>query len=143
MRLQRTGTISKLSLKSQTSYPSEKRQLPLPPTLLLQEFANEFNEFFIDKISKIIVTLKQEEMEKRYIESAPMTSVKMSSFTPTMISQMVKLIHKTTIKSCELDPLLARLFKASIEHIIPAITDIVNTSLTLGKVTTNLKQAIL
>ena len=50
---------------------------------------------------------------------------------------MVK--HKTTIKSCKTDPLLARLPKANIEHIAPAITDIVNTSLTLGKVTTQLK----
>ena len=75
--------------------------------------------------------------------SAPLTSVKMSSFTPATIPEMVKLIHKTTIKSCELDPLLARLLKTKIEHIAPAITDIVNTSLTSGKVTTNIKQAIL
>ena len=52
-----------------------------------------------------------------------------------MIPEMVKLIHKATIKSCELDPLLPRLLKANIEHIAPAMTDIVNTSLTLGKVT--------
>ena len=67
----------------------------------------------------------------------------MSSFTPTTIPEMVKLIHKTTIKSCELDSLPARLLKANIEHIACAITDIVNTSLTSGKVTTNLKQAVL
>ena len=61
------------------------------------------------------------------------------AFTPNMIPKMLKLIHKTTIKLCELDPLLARLLKTNIEHITPAITDIVNTSLTSGKVITNLK----
>ena len=116
------------------------RQSPLPPTPLLQYLANEFNEIFIDKVNKIMVTLKQEELDKRHIENAPLTSVNMSSFTPTMIPEMVKLIHKTTIKSCELDPLPARLLKANIEHIAPAITDIVNTSLTMGKVTTNLNR---
>ena len=90
-----------------------------------------------------MVTLKQEEPDKRHIRSAPVISVKMNSFTPTTIPEMVRLIQKTTIKSCELDPLLARLLKANIEHTAPAITDIVNTSLTLGKVTTNLKQSIL
>ena len=90
-----------------------------------------------------MVTLKQEEQDKRHIESAPLTSVKMSLFTPTTIPEMVKLINKTIIKSCQLDPLLARLLKANIEHIAPATTDIVNTSMRLGKVTTNLKQAIL
>ena len=119
------------------------KQLPLPPTPLLQDLANEFNEFFIDKINKIMVTLKQEEPDKRHIESAPLTSVNMSSFTPTTMPEMVKLIHKTTIKSCELDPLPARLLKVNIKLIAPAITDIVNTSLTMGKVTTNLKQAVL
>ena len=59
------------------------KQLPLPPTPLLQDLANEFNEFFIDKSNKIMVTLKQEEPDKRHIESAPLTSVNMSSFTPT------------------------------------------------------------
>ena len=86
-----------------------------------------------------MVTLKQEEPDKRHIKSAPLTSVNMSSFTPTTIPEMVKLIQKTTIKSCELDPLPARLLKANIEHIAPGITDIVNTSLPMGKVTTNLK----
>ena len=90
-----------------------------------------------------MITLKQEEPDKRHIESAPLTSVNMSSFTPTTIPEMVKLIHKTTIKSCELDPLPARLLKVNIKLIAPAITDIVNTSLTMGKVTTNLKQAVL
>ena len=56
---------------------------------------------------------------------------------------MVKVIHKTTIKLCELDLLPARLLEANIEHIAAAITDIVNTSLTMAKVTTNLKQAVL
>ena len=119
------------------------KQLPLPPTSLLKDLANEVNEFFIDKINKIMVTLKQDVLDKRHIESAPMTSVNMSSFTPTTIPEMVKLIHKTTIKSCELDPLPTRLLKANIEHTVPTITDIVNTSLTLGKVITNLKQAVL
>ena len=80
-----------------------------------------------------MVTLKQEEPDKRHIESAPLTSVNMSSFTPNTIPEMVKLIHKTTIKSCELDPLPARLLKVNIKLIAPAITDIVNTSLTMGK----------
>ena len=141
MRLQRTGIISKLSLKSQTSF--RNKQLPLPPTPLLPDLANEFNEFFIDRINKIMVTIKQDEPDERHIKSPSLTSVKMSSFTPTMIPEMVKLIHNTTIKSWQLVPLLARLLKANIEHTAPAITDIVNTSLTLGKVTTNLKQATL
>ena len=87
------------------------KQLPLPPTPLLWDLANEFNEFFIDKINKIMVTLKQEEPDKRHIKNAPLTSVNMSSFTPTTIPEMVKLIHKTTIKSCELDPLPGRLLR--------------------------------
>ena len=97
MRLLRTGTISKLSSKSQTSYSSQKKQLPLPPILLLQDLACEFNAFFTDKINKIMVKLKQEELAKRHIENAPLISVKMTSFTPTTISEMVKLIHKQSL----------------------------------------------
>ena len=109
------------------------KQLPLPPTPLIRDLANEFNEFFIDKINKIMVKLKQEEPDKRHIESAPLTSVNVSSFTPTTIPEMAKLIHKTTIKSCELDPLPARLLKVNIKLIAPAITDIVKHLLDNGK----------
>ena len=47
-----------------------------------------------------------------------------------------------SLKSCELDPIPASVFTQCLPHLLPFITDIVNTSLTTGVFPTDLKQAI-
>ena len=48
-----------------------------------------------------------------------------------------------TIKTCEQDPIPTCLIKEHWVSVIPAMLDIVNTSITQGVVSSNLKNAIL
>ena len=65
------------------------------------------------------------------------------SLTPVETDCMLQQVKKVAVKSCELDLIPA---KVVIEHtscLVESIKDIINTSLFLGEVSGNLKDAIL
>ena len=107
-----------------------KNDLVLPshnPTSL----PDDFNDFFIDKIIKIRNDFTS--------NSQPITSIvddvinadinKLSSFRPTTVEEIKKLLSKSSPASCLLDPMPTKLVKECIDEIAPVITSIVNCSI--------------
>ena len=115
---------------------------PLPKMDDQAQLAEDFNNFFSDKIANIMAVLKKSNPYPEYIESEYITTERFTCFTLTNQTDLMKIISKTATKSCELDPINTNILKENIKVLAPALMDIVNTSLEDAIVTENLKSAM-
>ena len=76
---------------------------PLPQTDDQAQLAEDFNNFFSDKIANIMTVLKKSNPYLEYIESVYFTTKRFTCFTLTNQPDLMKIISKTATKSCELD----------------------------------------
>ena len=123
-----------------------KGPLPLPKCDDNKFLADNLNNFFDDKISKIMEKLTPTEnnpVNNNYIEEIYHTSQRHHEFVILNTNEVRKLVLKSASKSCELDPVPTQLLKQNIEIVLPTITSIINIPLLEGKFTINLKVALL
>ena len=121
-------------------------ELPLPPAEDLITQANEFNDFFIGKIEKIMQDLAPSSMTatlNEYLELTYETTNRLTNFKMINDQDILSIINRAPPKSCELDPMPTTLLKVHRKVIAPHIKDIVNTSVVSGRFTRNIKQAFL
>ena len=121
--------------------------MPLPPAVDLITQANEFNDFFIGKIEKIMQDLAPSSTSAtpndEYLEPTYETTNRLTNFKSINDQDILSIINRAPPKSCELDPMLTTLLKVHRNVIAPHIKDIVNTSVVSGRFTSNIKQALL
>jgi hypothetical protein len=113
---------------------------PLPPSDSDAVLANEFGDFFEEKIEKIRTKLDTgnpvlPEIDNTFAHS-PMNKFRL------MTQDEIKKILSSMSKSCKLDPLPIWLVKECMDEFLPVITDIINLSLMQGTVPHRLKHAI-
>ena len=124
-----------------------KQESRYPDAGSKEELANGFNEFFKNKIDKIMEKLKSDEdgisIGPQYLESELLTSCEFSEFRPVTEDKLVSIIKATPTKSCESDPITTKLLKEHLDSILPALVKLVNTSLQDGTFLDNLKEALL
>ena len=101
---------------------------PLPEAISDEQLASEFANFFLGKIQKIRDKL---ENQPKYQPTEENTE-KMSHFEPVSEQEVKRIINSMASKSCELDPLPAKILKTDFSHCISVITCLVNLSLTKG-----------
>ena len=101
---------------------------PLPTNLSDEELANEFADYFMNKIQSIRDSL---DINSKYSES-PGNAPNISAFEPLSTCDVTKIIFGMKIKSCEIDPIPMKLLKEILPSVIEPITKIVNTSLQQG-----------
>lgn len=70
-------------------------------------------------------------------------STRLSSFEQLDDNSILDLIKKSTIKSCSLDPLPAKIMRKCFHILVPILKNIVNLSLTSGKMPKDLKSAMI
>ena len=110
----------------------------LPTKIPSDQLPNSFSSFFIDKIEKIMVNFKDTANEMQN----PVLSPKiLESFQPATCDEIRKVILTSTNKSCPLDPLPTHLLKDCLEELLPAITAIINASLSSSTVPVSFKKA--
>ena len=102
------------------------------------QLAEEFAEFFIDKIDKI---RRQFHNTVAYI-SEEKDVPQLKQFDPVTDSTVEEIINSMHSKSCELDAIPTPLLKRLMRKCLPFITKIVNISLTHGIFSDNWKVAI-
>ena len=101
----------------------------MPPKKTDEELANEFANYFLDKIEKknrSKLTAVKPYTSKEYDTPA------LQRFTTLTEDQLYKVIMDMTTKSCELDIIPTGLLKQILKNCIPAITKIINISLDKG-----------
>ena len=108
------------------------KQSVLPYTENPEQLANNFNNFFVEKIetirNNIVPPINSVVHEKPEIN----TNSHFSTFKHVSESELSKQIRSTKIKTCQRDSIPARLLKSSIEYILPCLAILVNISLSLG-----------
>ena len=118
----------------------------LPPMKNSKALANEFNQFFKDKVQKIMDNLAPTEdnpTDQQYLESDYTTDKRFREFIPVNSDKIARIIRTALPKSCELDLVPSKILKQVWEDISPLIAAIVYTSLTSGVFLGNLKNALL
>ena len=116
------------------------------------ELAQDFSDFFIDKIEKIRENIKSNsthEMKSVMSDNSVavysdsnVTAVKhLVHFMPASEEEIRKVIEHSPNKSCELDPLPTWLLKVCLTELLPFITKIINTSIETAYVPSAFKRA--
>lgn len=107
-------------------------KLILPPYDSIQEIANNFNKFFIDKIENIRKNFSSNNEQVYYDAVNNNNLTYMSDFEPTTITEIREILKETNFKTCANDPLPTDLLEKNYEILLPFICDIVNCSLSSG-----------
>ena len=112
---------------------------PLPNHISDKDLAEEFADFFMNKIQKIRDNL---DGNSTYEPTKKITS-RLTKFRPFDQTEVKKTILSMKSKSCELDALPTRLLKECIEDLLPTITNLVNLSLWDGVFASEWKTSII
>ena len=103
----------------------------LPAHNSSKELADEFNEYFVEKIQKIrksipVVTNSIVDHKR------PFKGGKLMVFRPTNEEELKKIIEKHGVKTCFEDPIPSQLFMSALDVILPVVSKLVNQSLAEG-----------
>ena len=104
------------------------------------ELAEEFSEFFLQKIENIQSALDECNLFKL---TGSDVLFKLSKFNVLDKSHVIKTLVKLQTKSCELDVIPTKILKEVMDFLIDPITKIVNISLSKGQFASEWKTAIL
>ena len=130
------------------SIMGDKHEIILPTHHDEKDLANQFCEFFLNKIETIRRNLcasnnSSNTMFDILSADKRFTGEHLSSFTSTSISEVSKIIQSAPPKHCELDPIPTHLLKSCLNEFLPAMTNIVNRSLSESHVPSTInKEAI-
>ena len=118
---------------------------PLPPHDSDEQLANDFGEFFVKKIEKIHSELASQRLDNTVSagSDSPLYANTLSEFSPVTTDDVKCILHKSSLKSCELDPLPSWMVRESEDELIPVIRSIINLSFTESTVPEEYKLAIL
>ena len=114
----------------------------LPSHTEPQDMAQQFAQFFNDKIEKIRDEIRHNQRPGSPDEQIVVTPPQMDSFAPVSEEEMKKIIIHSNSKCCSLDPIPTSLLKNCLDSLIPIICNIINLSLQTSCVPNNFKNAI-
>ena len=118
--------VKKRSTPNQSSiYPEHSSE---------SELANQYSEFFENKISDIVSTFASNVTFAQSTVLHPQISLNsnLSEFIPVIEIQLRRLIKSTPPKACNLDPLPTWLLTDCLNELLPVLTNIINASLSSG-----------
>ena len=120
--------------------------LPLPPGFTDKEQASCFNKFFVSKISKIQDELNINRDQLVPVNNAPIFVTPnppiLDSFSVLSEHEVAKIIHRSSSKSCEDDPIPTTLHKNILPSVLPVLMALVNGSMETGVFPDELKQVL-
>ena len=111
---------------------------PLSPARTAEELANSFATFFEDKI----LAIREKFLNIPQYQSETVDIPKLHKFHPMTESGVELMVKKMKTKCCELDPILIKVLKQMLPALLPAITRMVNLSLSCGLFHKDWKTAI-
>lgn len=115
-----------------------KKSNPMPEGKSDAQLAEDFADFFIEKIMNI----RQSLADKTLYNPTDRVDGELSQFQPLTENDVRKLINEMASKSCELDPVPTTILKQCLDKCICIITKIINVSLKKGVFVRSWKTAI-
>ena len=117
----------------------------LPSTDNKKNLADQFNEFFITKINKImdgLVPTTSHPINKDYIEDKFETDKRLHEFRLLTLEETINLVKSAAPKTCDLDPIPTNVLLEQLDIIAPTLQEIINLSLQTGIMPQNMKEAL-
>ena len=115
------------------------KPLALPSHQSSQQLAEDFNDFFINKISDIRAGLNN--TEAAFVEGREL-SCHFTDFEIPSHPYIVEVLGSLSPKTCDLDPIPTSVLKQHVLELAPIIARIVSASLASGEFPTSLKTSI-
>jgi hypothetical protein len=122
---------------------NRKQDSPLPRNDNDTDLANEFVQFFDDKIKRLRTKLDSQVVVDATNDTPHNHTSKLTEFKMLTQDEVKKYVLSMPSKHCKLDPLPTWLIKECLDELLPLLTLIVNTSLKLGIMPCGLKHAII
>ena len=123
-----------------------KRNITLPQSTSQKTLAENFNNYFAEKITSIrdglTANSNNEELGHAHDYDTQFSGTCLDQFAPTTEQEVKKILSDSQSKSCELDPLPTDLLKKCIDPLLPCITSIINKSLETSTVPDSFKEAV-
>ena len=116
------------------------KETPLPDGCS-EKLADDFKDFFIDRISNIHGKFKQDGNFDEY--DNVFTGSSLSEFSLLSPDEVIKMVNESSTKSCELDPIPTPLLKSCLPELAPVLQKIINLSLENGAVPEQFKHAVI
>ena len=103
----------------------------LPSHTNEKQLANHFNEYFVEKVSKIRRSIPVESSNPTYF-SRPFDGVQMNVFRPTTEEEVKEIMKESGVKTSMEDAIPAKLLLSSSDVIVPLFVELINKSLAEG-----------
>ncbi len=119
----------------------KEKQTPYPEHDSAHELAEEFANFFIDKIETIRKKFVDAEDANEYLQEREVYTTVLDSFKPATMEEIRKIVLDSPTKSSDLDPLPTWILKSCIDEVLPLLVKIVNISFSTATMSDSLKIA--
>ena len=120
-----------------------KVQNPMPSSTGDKKLANDFADYFIEKIQKIQKIRDDLDDNPKFKPKRNSTITPLKIFESTTADEVTTIIKGMKTKSCELDFLPMSLLKKALPYVIDTVTNIMNVSLEQGVFPDRWKMAII
>ena len=102
------------------------KENPLPPRTDDKQLADEFANYFIDKIKNIRANMDHNEL---FLPTSHDDVPKLTEFRLFLEKEVEEIVMGMQSKTCELDPIPTSIIKENLDKFLPTITALVNISL--------------
>lgn len=116
------------------SLTNPDRDRVLPTAQSPTHLANDFADFFDDKIRKIRNNLDMSDCSEISVSTSENCASVFDRFQPMSEEEIRKQIMQSPVKSCSMDPIPTPLVKKCVDSLVPVVTKIINLSLTSGEI---------
>ena len=145
-KVEECGTNQKKIFRFTNSLLGRKTEQVLPKTNSDQKLANDFMDYFTNKIKKIHRQLESsgtEGLQREATMQEHICQYVLESFDETTEDEVRRLILQAPNKQCPLDPLPTWLLKILLDELLPLLVLIINKSMSEGEVPQSLKTALI
>jgi hypothetical protein len=125
------GNCQKTLFKVANELLDKNDERVLPSHTDSKAVANEFNQFYVNKVKKIRESIPTVKSDSSYY-SQPFEGQPLSVLRPTTVEEIEKIIKQCGIKTSVEDPIPAKLIKLCLDILLPIYCDLVNKSLGEG-----------
>ena len=116
---------------------------PLPPGFMNQELADNFNDFFITKITNIRSKLIEQNLGSSDILTKHCTIPRtLEDYWLLSCDDVARIVLASPTKTCEADPIPTELLKKVLPSIMQLVTKLVNETLQTGEFPDDLQEAL-
>ena len=96
-----------------------------------KELADQFNQYYVDKVNKIRESIPEVAEDSTYY-SRPFNGERLYTLRPTTDEEVMEVIKESGIKTSVEDPIPAKLLQSSLDIVVPTFTKLINKSLQEG-----------